>query len=461
MLYIVKCNSILRRKILENQLHEAGADSRRYLAMAKEQALQAWPAAARQPIASAGVIGAGTMGTGIAIALSRAGIATTLVDSDQQALDRARERIETDTANAVTKRRMAPTDAAAALDRLDYRRSIADLPAIDLAIEAAFERLTVKQAIMRELDAHCPPSTILGTNTSTLDLDRIADATRRPHSVVGLHFFSPAHVMPLIEIVRGANTDAAMIASAVDLAERLGKTGIVVGNCYGFAGNRMVEGLGREVNRLLLEGNEPAAIDAALRDFGMAMGPLEVADLVGIDVPYQARQENSQAMPGDRAYYRMADALVERAWFGQKSGRGYYRYTPGVRGGQPDPEVMDIASAEAARLGIARHIATPADIVDRCILPIINEGARILDEGIASRASDLDLIYTLGYGFPAALGGPMHYADTLGLVDVLARLRKWHATFGDYWRPAALIERLAATNGSFATRDRESAIGQP
>lgn len=446
---------------MEKPHYEPVADSRRYLAVAKEQALLAWPASGKSGIRSAGVIGAGTMGTGIALALSRSGIVTILVDTSVQALDRARKQIETDTANAVARERMTSSGAAAALARLSYARSIAELPAIDLAIEAAFERLTVKQAIMRELDAHCLPETILGTNTSTLDLDLIAQATRRPQSVVGLHFFSPAHIMPLLEIVRGSGTDPAMLASAVDLSRRIGKTGIVVGNCYGFAGNRMAEGLGREANRLLLEGSDPATIDAALRDFGMAMGPLEVADLVGIDVPYQARQENCQAMPGDEAYYRMADALVELERFGQKSSRGYYRYEPGVRGGKPDPEIRTIATAEAARLGIAPRCSTPAEIVERCILPIINEGALILEEGIANRGSDLDLIYTLGYGFPAALGGPMHHADALGLPHVLTRLRELQSDFGDYWRPAPLIEKLAAEGRNFSDHDRERAIGHP
>lgn len=443
---------------MEKPPYDLAADSRHYLAEAKERAARAWPVAAGADIRSAGVIGAGTMGVGIAMALSRSGITTILVDTNGQALDRARERIEADSANAVARGRMAADDADAALSRLSYARSIGELPDIDLAVEAAFERLAIKQAIMRELDAHCPPRTILGTNTSTLDLDAIAGVTSRPQNVIGLHFFSPAHIMPLVEIVRGRDTDPMLVGRAVDLSRRIGKTGIVVGNCYGFAGNRMVEGLGREANRLLLEGVEPSTIDAALRGFGMAMGPLEVADLVGIDVPYQARQENSQALPGDDAYYRMADALVEREHFGQKSGQGYYRYEPGVRGGQPNPEVGAMAAMEAARLNIAARDATPAEIVERCILPIINEGALILEEGIASRASDLDLIYTLGYGFPAGLGGPMHHADALGLPHVLDRLRALQAEFGDYWRPAPLIEALAAAGKSFADRDSEACV---
>lgn len=444
---------------MEKPPYDPAADSRHYLAAAKERALLAWPAGDSHEIRSAGVIGAGTMGTGIAMALSRSGIATILVDTNGQALDRARERIEADTANAVTRGRMTPGAADAALSRLSYARSIGELPDIDLAVEAAFERLAIKQAIMRELDAHCPPATILGTNTSTLDLDAIACVTARPEKVIGLHFFSPAHIMPLVEIVRGRDTDPALVARAVDLSRRIGKTGIVVGNCYGFAGNRMVEGLGREANRLLLEGVDPAEIDAALRGFGMAMGPLEVADLVGIDVPYQARQENSQALPSDAAYYRMADALVERQHFGQKSGRGYYRYEPGIRGGRPEPEIALIAAAEAQRLGVASRRSTPEEIVERCILPIINEGALILEEGIANRASDLDLIYTLGYGFPAARGGPMHHADALGLPHVLNRLRALQSEFGDYWRPAPLIEALAATGRNFADRDAETRAG--
>jgi len=430
------------------QTEEGASAARLYLEMAKVAALRSWPMAGGPLVATAAVIGGGTMGTGIALALSRNGIETWVVDPSPEALARARVAVDVDTARAVAKGRISEESAKAALERLIYCGSIAELPNVDLAIEAAFERMRVKQDIMAALDRHCPRSTILATNTSTLDIDLIAASTSRPQDVVGLHFFSPAQIMPLIEIVRGLETRTSVVALAVDLARRLGKIGIVVGNCYGFAGNRMVEGMGREANRLLLEGNSPLAIDAAIRDFGMAMGPLEVADLVGIDVPHQARQEKSQAIPGDQTYFYMADLLVERGRLGRKTGRGFYRYGPGARAPEYDPAVEEIAAAAAVRLGVARKVSSAAEIVERCILPLINEGALILEEGIASRASDLDLIYTLGYGFPTVLGGPMHYADKVGLAFVLSRLEALQAEFGDYWRPAPSIRKLAAAGAT-------------
>lgn len=431
-------------------------DALAYQERAREIADQSGVQSQSPDIARAAVIGAGTMGTGIALALSRAGIRTLLIDKDTAALARAKARIESDTCNAIGKGRIGAAEGEMAMECMSYSDAIETIGPVDLAIEAAFEQLSVKRAIMVELDRHCPPSAILGTNTSTLDLDAIAHATSRPHRVIGLHFFSPAHIMPLIEIVRGAKTDDAIIEAAIGLSRRLNKAGIVVGNCYGFAGNRMVEGMGREVNRLLLEGNAPVDIDAAIRAFGMAMGPLEVADLVGIDIPFQARQENSQALISDNAYYRMADKLVELGRLGQKTGRGYYQYEKGIRGGQVDPEVGEIAASEAARLGVEQKLSTAEEIVERCILPLINEGARILEEGIASRASDLDLIYTLGYGFPAERGGPMYYADRLGMDHVRNRLNALRAQYGDYWVTAPLIERLADEHSSFAEYDRQN-----
>ena len=322
-------------------------------------------------------------------------------------------------------------------------------------IEAVFESMAIKKQVFAELDRICRPGAILGSNTSTLDVDEIASATKRPQDVIGLHFFSPANIMPLLEIIRGKDTALDVQATALALAPQIGKTGVMVGNCYGFAGNRMVEGFSREANYLVLEGIEPHRIDSAMQKFGLAMGPFAVADLVGIDVPYKARQENSQAAKGDQAYYRLADTLVEMERFGQKTGRGYYIYDAETRQPKLDPEIMDIAAKEAAALGIAPRLdISDEEIAERCILPVIAEGAKILEEGIAVRASDLDLIYTLGYGFPAMRGGPMHFADTVGLQSIVAQMAKYAEKYDYYWQPCGLLTELATSGQSFADFDK-------
>ncbi len=438
------------KKIEPRLSHQTVRD---YLSQAKQLAASRWPNHSNASIERAAVIGAGTMGTGIALALAWSGIETMLVDKDSAALERARGRLDKENQKAIRRGMLSKSKGAAALQKITLGETISKTGNLDLAIEAAFESLAVKQKILAKLDLDCPAHTILATNTSTLDLDLIAQSTSRPEQVIGLHFFSPAHVMPLIEIVRGKKTSTSTIEAGVQIARRLGKVGIVVGNCYGFAGNRMIEGMSREANRLLLEGTSVKKIDSALRSFGMAMGPLEVADLVGIDVPYQARLENSQALPSDSAYYHIANKLVELGRLGQKSGRGYYKYEEGQYRGQPDPDIERLSLVEAERLGIERSPSTKSEIIDRCILPVINEGAKILGEGIADRASDLDLIYTLGYGFPKDLGGPMHYADSLKIASVRQRLRELRERHGDYWTPAPLLTELADSNSSFAEFD--------
>jgi 3-hydroxyacyl-CoA dehydrogenase len=411
-------------------------------------------------IARVGVVGAGAMGLGIALSCLYAGLEVRLLDASKAAVERATTRAAADLASRAAKGRMSEAAAGAALASLTPARSYADLSDVDLVIEAVFEDLDVKRGVFAALDRACRPGCVLATNTSTLDIDQIAAATERPGDVVGLHFFSPANVMRLLEIVRGSSTAPDILATAIALARRLGKTSVAVGNCYGFAGNRMGEGFLREANLMLLEGASPEAVDRAMTGFGMAMGPFAVADVVGIDVPYRARQANSQAAGGDQAYYRMADLLVELGRFGQKTGRGFYLYPDGSRRPEPDPEVQALAASEAERLGVARRDHSEEEIVDRCVLPIINEGFRILQEGIADRPSDLDVIYTSGYGFPAARGGPMAYADALGLCEVLSRLRGLESAFGGaYWKPADLLldlvvegRRLADLPGSAEDR---------
>jgi 3-hydroxyacyl-CoA dehydrogenase len=320
----------------------------------------------------------------------------------------------------------------------------------DLVIEAAFEDMTVKRAIFETLDRVCKPGAILASNTSTLDLDAIAAATKRPDDVIGTHFFSPAHVMRLLEIVRGRETAADVIATLMMVAKKIGKVGVLSGVCFGFIGNRMFEGYIRESQRLLLEGATPAQVDAALVQFGMAMGPCAVIDLAGVDVSFLTREGNRANLPPDPSYCLIGDKLHHLGRHGQKVGKGFYRYGP--KGAESDPEVEDLIRSEAARLGIAPRKLSDDEIVARCILPLINEGAQILEDGIALRPVDVDVVWCAGYGFPRYRGGPMFHADTLGLKTVTEQIAQFAAQLGNpygYWTPAPLLQRLAAEGKRF------------
>jgi 3-hydroxyacyl-CoA dehydrogenase len=323
-----------------------------------------------------------------------------------------------------------------------------------IVIEAVFENMAVKQEVFRSLDRLCRRDAILATNTSTLDVDAIAAVTARPQSVVGMHFFSPAHVMRLVEIIRGAASSQDTIATALAVARRMGILGVVVGNCFGFVGNRMLYAYGRESQLMLLEGASPSQIDAALESFGMAMGPNAVGDLAGLDVGYRVRRERTDR-PNDPRYFRVADLLVEAGRLGQKTTRGAYRYEPGAREALPDPEVEALIIAESARLGITRRTIADEEIVARCIYALINEGAAILGEGIARSAADVDAIWCNGYGFPRRRGGPMFYADTIGVATVSAGIERFSREQGaQYWTPAPLLLDLAQRGSSFAEWDR-------
>jgi 3-hydroxyacyl-CoA dehydrogenase len=317
-------------------------------------------------------------------------------------------------------------------------------------IEAVFENLEVKRAVFAQLGARCRPGAVLATNTSTLDVDAIAAASGRPADVVGMHFFSPAHVMRLLEIVRGRETGARVLASAYAVGKRLGKIGVVVGNGFGFVGNRMLYAYGREKELMMLEGADVQAVDRALEGFGMAMGPNAVGDLAGLDVGYAVRK-GWRERPDDPRFYRVSDLLVEHGRLGQKSGLGFYRYESGARRGSPDPAVDALVRAEAARLGIARRTVGAEEIVERCTLALIDEGVRILEAGVAARPADIDLVWCHGYGFPRERGGPMFHADTLGLDRVLQRMRHYASVCGPrYWTTSATLERLAASGGRLA-----------
>ncbi len=398
----------------------------------------------------AGVIGAGTMGAGIATSCVTSGLRVTLIDTDAQALESGQRRIADALAGAVRRGKLAPEAADAARARLVPARDFSALGAVDVVIEAVYENLALKQDIFRALDASCRANTLLATNTSTLDVAAIASASARPQDVIGMHFFSPAHIMRLIEIVRAPRTSPASVARALALTAQLGKVGVVVGNCFGFVGNRMLYAYGRENQLMLLEGVAAQRIDALLEGFGMAMGPNAVGDLAGLDVGYRVRRERKD-LPDDPRYYRVADLLVEHGRLGQKSGRGIYRYASGSRQRAVDPDVEPLIRAEAARLNVAPRAHGDDEIMTRCLYALINEGAAILEEGIAATPSDIDLIWCNGYGFPRARGGPMAYADSLGLATVYDGIRRFAANYGArYWSGAPLLGELAAANSTFA-----------
>jgi len=404
------------------------------------------PAEAKaRPIASGGVVGAGTMGGGIAICFANANLPVTLLDSTQEALDRGLAVIGATYDSMVKRGRLtaADKDRRMALIRgtLDY----SELAQADVLIEAVFESLDLKRKIFKTLDEVARPGAVLATNTSTLDVTEIAAATRRPQDVIGLHFFSPANVMPLLEVVRTDRTDPAVIRTALDLAKALRKTPVVARVCYGFIGNRMMEGYAREAQRMVLEGATPRQVDHALEAWGMAMGILAVFDMAGIEVGVNVHRANADRYPPDPAYYQADFALHAAGRLGQKNGKGYYRYVAQDRARHDDPEALDILRRTAQRLNIPQRNHSPEEIVERCLYPLINEGMRILEEGVASRAADIDVVWCAGYGFPRYRGGPLFYADTIGLKTVRDGMLKYRDLFGPmHWQSAPLLDRLAA-----------------
>ena len=396
------------------------------------------------------VIGAGTMGAGIAYSCLGAGFEVMVIDNDEAGLARGRKTIEGLYEGGVARGKVSREKAEDGLGRLTTSQDYAAVAAADLVIEAVFESMAVKREVFARLDQVCGPDAILATNTSTLDVDRIAVATDRPGKVIGTHFFSPAHIMRLVEIVRGVETEDSVIVAGLALAKRLRKVGVVVGNCFGFVGNRMLYGYGRESQLLLLEGAAPEQIDGALQDWGMAMGPHAVGDLAGLDVGYSVRRERTD-LPDDPRFYRMADVLVEAGRLGRKTGKGMYLYESGSRAPVPDPTVDAWIAREAEVLGVERRAIGEQEIVERCVYALIVEGARILEEGIASRSGDIDVVWVNGYGFPRYRGGPMHYADTIGVDKVYARVCEFRDRFGPmYWEVPELLEDLGRSGGKFA-----------
>jgi len=400
-------------------------------------------------IRSAAVVGAGTMGGGIAMALANAGIPVTMLEMKQEALDKGLATIRRNYENTVAKGKLAREKAEQRIALIRGALDYADIAQADIVIEAVFEDMDVKASVFRQLDATMKPGAILASNTSTLDLDRIAAFTARPQDVIGLHFFSPANVMKLLEIVRGAATGKDVLATALAFAKKIKKTGVVSGVCDGFIGNRMVEQYIRQAGFLLDEGALPQQVDRAIEAFGFAMGPFRMSDLAGNDVGWHIRKRRAVESPGIR-YSKMADLLCEQGRFGQKTGAGWYDYQPGDRTPQPSALVDDMIVRHAQSLGIERRAIPDAEIVERLVYALVNEGAKILEEGIALRASDIDMVYLSGYGFPLFRGGPMFYADTVGLANVLGAIERYARGYhGEAWTPAPLLVRLAAEGGTF------------
>ena len=403
-----------------------------------------------KPVKRVGIIGAGTMGGGIAMCFAQTGFQVTLVDQDQAGLDRGMGTIRKNYDISMQRGRLSSDQVSAFLSNLEATTDWERLKGTDLIIEAVFENLELKQQVFKQLDEICDLHTILASNTSYQSIDELAAVTNRPERVVGMHFFSPANVMRLLEVVRGATSDDATLMTAMSVGKQIGKVCVLSGMCYGFIGNRMLRHYGREAALCVMEGASPAQVDGAMERWGMAMGPLAVGDLAGLDVGYKAREQLSDEEKGPRVNYLLADRLVEAGRLGQKSGAGYYRYDAATRAREEDPIVTEIIHATRAELGITPREIAEDEIVDRLTLALANEGARILEEGIAQRASDIDVVYCHGYGFPRFRGGPMHAAEARGLQSAVDRIEEFQQTLNpENWVLAPLLSQLASTDGTF------------
>jgi 3-hydroxyacyl-CoA dehydrogenase len=413
---------------------------------------------AARTIRTAAVIGAGTMGGGIAMCFANAGLPVTLLDADQGGLARGLETIARNFDSMVKRGRIDATERARRLGLIRGTLDYQELASADVIIEAVFEQMQLKQTIFKTLDRVARPGAVLASNTSTLDVLQIARATARPEDVIGMHFFSPANVMPLLEVVRTELTSAATIQTVMDLSRPLRKTPVLSRVCYGFIGNRMMEGYAREAERMVLEGATPRQIDSVLEKWGMAMGILAVFDMAGVDVSVNVHRANAARYPADPTYYQADFALVDAGRLGQKNGKGYYKYLPGDRTRHDDPEAIEILKRRARELEVASQSHSEQEILERCLYPLINEGFRILEEGIAQRASDIDVVWCAGYGFPRYRGGPMFHAETIGLPTLLEGLNRYRARFGPmHWEPASLLVKLVKEGRSLAAWEAQRA----
>ena len=398
------------------------------------------------PINSAGVVGSGTMGGGIAMNFANAGVPVFVLDQDEKNLTQGMSVIERNYQMMVDRGRMLPEQKDAVMNLITPTLRYEDLSEVDIAVEAVYENLALKQEIFKSLDMHINDNAILASNTSGLDIDAIASVTNRPHKVVGTHFFSPANIMRLLEVVKGEVSSNETMATVMSLGKRMGKAAVVSLNAPGFIGNRMLSGYTYQANMLLLEGALPNQIDNALESFGMSMGPFRMMDLVGLDLGWRARKLAELDTP---LANKISDALCELERFGQKNGKGFYNYSEGSRAPNPAPENQDIYESISNQNNIVRREISDQEIIDRCILALVNEGAQILAEGVAQRSGDMDIVYINGYGFPIWRGGPMFYANKLGLDKVIKKLNEFSAMDHNFWKPAPLLEKLAAEGQFF------------
>ena len=406
----------------------------------------------KRAVQSVAVIGAGTMGGGIAMNFLNAGIPVKVLEMKQEALDRGLATLRKNYEAQVRKGKLKQDKYEQRMALLSTTLDYADLKDADLVIEAVFEEMGVKETVFKQLDAVMKPGAILASNTSTLDLNQIASFTQRPQDVVGLHFFSPANVMKLLEVVRGEQTAHDVLATVMALAKKIKKTAVVSGVCDGFIGNRMIEQYGRQAGFLLDEGCTPAQVDKAMEKFGMAMGPFRMGDLAGNDIGWAIRKRRYQEKPGMK-YSKTADLLCERGRFGQKTGAGWYDYVPGKREAIPNADVVKMVEDHRASLGITPRAVSDEEIVQRLVFSLVNEAAYILEEGIANKASDIDVVYIFGYGFPLYRGGPLRYADEVGLFNVVQAMQRFAKNPLDdaqFWQPAPLLARLAAEGKTFS-----------
>ena len=401
-------------------------------------------------IATAGVIGCGTMGGGIAMCFANAGLPVTVLEMNGEALERGLGVIRRNYEIQVKRGRMTQAQLDERMSLITGVTDYGQLSEADIVIEAVYENLDVKIDIFKQLDQVAKAGAILASNTSGLDIDAMAAATGRPGDVLGMHFFSPANVMRLLEVVRGKATDVVTLATAMKLGKTLRKVAVLSGNAPGFIGNRMLSRYTEQAGLIVLQGATPYQVDAVMNGFGMPMGPFQMADLVGLDLGWRARKLAGTAPEDVPLTARVPDKLCELERFGQKTSRGYYIYPEGSRAGQPDPEVVDIVEVTSAELGIERQPVDDADVLKRCLYPLINEGARLLESGIALRPCDIDIVYLNGYGFPEVTGGPMFWADKQGLDNVLADIKRFGEAYGgEAWEPAPLLERLVAEGKGF------------
>ncbi|MEP2651256.1 MAG: 3-hydroxyacyl-CoA dehydrogenase NAD-binding domain-containing protein [Paraglaciecola sp.] len=405
-------------------------------------------------IQKVGIIGAGTMGGGIAMNFANAGIPVIMLELQQEALDKGLALIRKNYENSAKKGKLTQQQIEQRMALLSGSTAYADLGDVDLVIEAVFEKMSVKQEVFKSLDAVCKPGAILASNTSTLDIDEIAKATKRPEDVIGLHFFSPANVMKLLEVVKTSKTSPEVIKTSMKMAKKINKVAVLVGVCFGFVGNRMIETYGREANRMMLEGATPENVDKVIYDFGLPMGPFTMGDMAGQDIGAFVRESRREFIKHDPTYCILADKLVEQGRVGLKAGKGVYLYEAGNRKPIPDPIVMALARQTAVDLGVAQREISDQEIIERIIFPMINEGALILEEGIAAKSSDIDVIYVYGYGFPVYRGGPMQYADEIGLKTIYDAMCKYRDELGEHgknwFEPAPLLKKLADQGKRFS-----------